>query len=368
MEIILKEIIILFCELRKVMLMLKKSIECENVKVSILCFAYNHENYIRDTLCSFIEQKTNFKYEILVHDDASTDKTANIIREYEKEYPNVIKPIYQANNIYNTNKSALFDVMLPNASGKYIAFCEGDDYWSDPLKLQKQVNLLDEKLEYIGAFSKILVVDKDDKPIVDYVALRTNNFFLENPEDHKFTIKHIESWMLPGQLSSWIFRSAAINDLEKPILKELKKKRIAGDRILALLLVLQGDLYGFNQIMTHYRYVVNSGTSWSTRMKNKNLAMEIYQECKSEEFFALTYFNTKISLDEESRFTLVRALLFLITTPNKDNLIIFKDLIKSNGGAFLSMFYIGYYAIKRARLKIRFYLFLKKLYLKILEG
>lgn len=110
----------------------------EDPLVSICCITYNHENYIRDAIEGFLMQKTDFPFEVIVHDDASIDATADVIREYEKKYPDVIKPIYQIENQYSKGeKVTLFT--LRAAKGKYIALCEGDDYWIDPLKLQKQI-------------------------------------------------------------------------------------------------------------------------------------------------------------------------------------------------------------------------------------
>ena len=106
----------------------------EEIKVSICCITYNHEDYIADAIESFLMQETDFKYEILIHDDASTDKTADIIRSYELKYPEIIKPIYQTVNQYSKNTKILPTFLYPKAKGKYIALCEGDDYWIDPLK------------------------------------------------------------------------------------------------------------------------------------------------------------------------------------------------------------------------------------------
>jgi len=113
------------------------------IMVSIICNAYNHEDYISDALEGFVMQKTNFKFEVLVHDDASTDNTANIIREYESRYPDLIKPIYQTENQYSKKRGLVAKIQFGRAVGKYIAFCEGDDYWTDPLKLQKQFDALE---------------------------------------------------------------------------------------------------------------------------------------------------------------------------------------------------------------------------------
>lgn len=117
--------------------------------VSIITLAYNHENYIRDCLEGILMQKTSFKFELIIHDDASTDNTANIIKEYEQEYPDIIKPVYQKENQYSKGVSIGRTFLYPRAKGKYIALCEGDDYWVDPLKLQKQVSFLEKHPEYV---------------------------------------------------------------------------------------------------------------------------------------------------------------------------------------------------------------------------
>lgn len=120
------------------------------MKVSILCVAYNHEKYIKSALEGFINQKTNFEYEVIVHDDASTDSTADIIREYAAKYPNLIKPICQTENQYSKKVDICREIMLPVSTGTYIAVCEGDDYWIDEQKLQLQVDFLDQNPEYSG--------------------------------------------------------------------------------------------------------------------------------------------------------------------------------------------------------------------------
>lgn len=116
--------------------------------VSIACITYNHEKYIRQCLEGFVMQKTDFKFEIVIHDDASTDKTAEIIREYWRNYPDLFKPILQNKNRYSEKKGILIPYVYPQCRGKYIALCEGDDYWTDPFKLQKQVDFLEENPEY----------------------------------------------------------------------------------------------------------------------------------------------------------------------------------------------------------------------------
>ncbi len=114
------------------------------ILVSICCITYNQEPYIRDALEGFLKQKTDFAYEILIHDDASGDGTGEIIREYAKQYPDRIFPVIQTENQYSqgiTNISGTFN--FPRARGRYIAMCEGDDYWTDARKLQRQVDFME---------------------------------------------------------------------------------------------------------------------------------------------------------------------------------------------------------------------------------
>lgn len=137
----------------------------DEVLVSIWCITYNHELYIRDAIKGFLSQKTNFIYEIIIHDDASTDKTAEIIKEYEEEYPELIHAIYQKENQYSKNQPSnrwLYDIENQNCRGKYIAICEGDDYWIDPQKLQLQVDYLERHPECVMTAHNVFRMDCTD--------------------------------------------------------------------------------------------------------------------------------------------------------------------------------------------------------------
>jgi len=127
--------------------------------VSICCLTYNHEPYITHCLEGFLMQKTNFPIEILIHDDASKDGTAEIIKEYENHYPDLIKPIFQKENQYSQGRAISSVYQFPRANGKYIAICEGDDYWIDPYKLQKQVDFLEGNPDYGMIHTAVQVVD-----------------------------------------------------------------------------------------------------------------------------------------------------------------------------------------------------------------
>ena len=133
--------------------------------VTTRTMTYMHENYIRDCIEGILMQKTTFPVRVTIHDDASTDKTAVIIKEYESKYPKIIKAVYQSKNTYSlTDKNerrklrkSFFELQV----GKYSAMCEGDDYWTDPLKLQKQVSFLEKNIDYVLTFHDCLIIDEN---------------------------------------------------------------------------------------------------------------------------------------------------------------------------------------------------------------
>ena len=138
--------------------------------VSISCLTYNHAPYIRQCLDGFMMQKTNFLIEILIHDDVSTDGTTDIIREYEQKYPDIIKPIYQTENQHSKGIRITQTYNLPRARGKYIAICEGDDYWIDPLKLQKQVDFLEAHPDYGLVYTKAKYYNQRQNKFAGYIG------------------------------------------------------------------------------------------------------------------------------------------------------------------------------------------------------
>lgn len=142
--------------------------------VSICCITYNHEPYIRQCIEGFLMQKTTFQFEVLIHDDASTDNTANIIREYEAKYPDIIKPIYQTENQYSKGVKISSTYNYPRAKGKYIAICEGDDYWIDALKLQKQIDILEKNKEYGLSHTAVQCYEENNKKYYEKSIERLN--------------------------------------------------------------------------------------------------------------------------------------------------------------------------------------------------
>lgn len=227
------------------------------ILVSILCMTYNHKSYIQDALESFLEQKVNFKYEIIIHDDASTDGTAEVIKSYEQKYPNLIKGIYEVENQYNRMIWLLYSFIQNVCKGEYVAICEGDDYWIDFHKLQMQV-------EYLEAYSECV--------------LTVHNAFKKNYRDD--TIKAMCPYENEGVLSS---KEVILQNRESTPTASMVLRRSAmdmdlnsffvkvgavGDYPLMLYLLKKGTIFYFNKVMSVYRYMHTN--SWSEIQNGKN--------------------------------------------------------------------------------------------------
>lgn len=205
--------------------------------VSILCDTYNHEKYIAQALDGFIMQKTNFPFEIIVHDDASTDRTAQIIKEYEIKYPDLIMAIYQTVNQYSQEDVNIWaDITFPKARGKYIALCEGDDYWTDPYKLQRQVNFLEANSDFSLCFHKVKI-KAENKLIKDYLTKVPKEVSIINDLAKRGNYIHT---------CSVVFKN--------PKKYEVPPDIVTGDYALYLLITKDGSkIKYFNEVMSVYR-------------------------------------------------------------------------------------------------------------------
>lgn len=225
------------------------SIESNLPLVAIRCITYNHELYIRDALDGFIMQKTDFPFVAIVHDDASTDGTADIIREYVAEYPDIIKPIYETENQYSKKDGSIQRIMqkaCEETGAKYIALCEGDDFWTDPFKLQKQVDILEANPEIGMCYTKTRYLYQSTKKYGNktfggpYTIFRD---FIINP------------YCVPTAtiLVKTILYKKALED------HILKNRWEMGDFPLTLSLSLYSRIYFLNEETSVYRVLMSSG-------------------------------------------------------------------------------------------------------------
>ena len=220
--------------------------------VSILCTAYNHEAFLRDALDGFVNQRTRFPFEVLVNDDVSTDSTRDIIREYAAKYPDIIRPFYQEKNLYSQHIDIYQVVFYPNARGKYVAFCEGDDYWTDPTKLQRQVDYLEEHPDYSACVHNTVLHFCEDG----------HNELLLDRYEGGVGFEHI----VPG-MSGAYHTSSLVGKREilanPPDFYEVACEYDFGDYPDALWLRLNGKIHYIDRCMSVYR--INSNASaWSS--------------------------------------------------------------------------------------------------------
>ena len=224
--------------------------------VSICCLAYNHEPYIRDCLEGILMQKTDFPFEVLIHDDASTDRTADIIREYAEKYPDVIKPICQTENQYSKHVRVDIVYNYRRAQGKYIALCEGDDYWTDPGKLQVQFDFMESHPDYSMYCHNVI--------LSDYATGKKRRKFFCKP-DQDLRLKDVirrNGGFIPTQ--SIFFRTGYLPDIEK-----YSGNCPVGDYPLQIALAARGRVFYDHRVMAVYR--TNTAGSWTTNLRDSTV-------------------------------------------------------------------------------------------------
>ncbi len=225
----------------------------KTVGVSILCAVYNHEKYLNECLNSLVNQKTNFKYEILVHDDCSTDNSKKIIDKYYKKYPDIIVPIYEKENQYSKGVKITQTFFIPRIKGKYFCFCEGDDFWIDNNKLQKQYDFLENHPDYSLCIHNSIGVNEESNKVIDITPLKNGGDL------------NCEDFIINGggfvSTNSLFSRSVYAKNLPKFF------DYMSLDYLWQIYLSSCGKTYCFPEAMSAYR--IDSIGSWSVRVYNK---------------------------------------------------------------------------------------------------
>lgn len=258
----------------------------EKPLVSIICNTYNHKDYIKKCLDSFLNQSVNFNVEILVHDDASTDGTSDIVREYTKKYSNIIFSIIQKENQYSKGVKIGIKYQYPRARGKYIAFCEGDDMWIDTYKLIQEVNILENNQDVFAVVHDVVNFDCKRNKIAKHLYKKHKNGYL--------SFKDICDG-LAYQSSSLLYRKNL--EIDNGIPKDLYVFNHLGDFPKSVNLFLHGNMYFINKKMSLYRYKSNPESFTSScnggMYENFVLFFENLKKYVSEE--KLEYVKFKIS-------------------------------------------------------------------------
>ncbi len=312
----------------------------DNVKVSIIMPVYNHEKYIKKAISSVLMQKVNFDYELLVGDDCSTDDSINIINEFK--FYKQIKIIARPCNISNEKIVNGIDLLL-RAKGEYVIMLEGDDYWTDETKLQRQVNFLDKNPKYIACAHKFDVVDDDENAYFDQDL--ECQFWKKNP----YTKEVFEKGYMISHINTTLFRNINKDILVKNIFENIKV--LGGDYLFNAYFVLNGKIHFIDRSMSVYRKVVNKKSfSYSSQMEKNNKRDLLFNDIIiAEKIFNERY---KISFEKRKKAGFASAVFKWYREKNYSNLKVVKNDIVNSGNPVKYSVYFVYLVVARCILNL----------------
>lgn len=257
--------------------------------VAIQCITYNHGLYVRDALESFVRQQTDFPFVAIVHDDASTDETAKIIREYTAKYPDIILPIFEIENQFSKDRfakaSEIIKTAINSTGAKYIAMCEGDDFWIDRHKLQRQVEIIEsDKKNMLVLHNALIRWENHDKPDKIMCSFDSGYFTLD---------KIFQKWQLP--LASILYKREIINSSEYSKYNSIYPGIGFTYFIVAAKL---GKVYGLSECLSVYRKN-DGGLSKTLKLANcliANYKLAEVAECRNAIIYETTKNRKRISI------------------------------------------------------------------------
>lgn len=263
-----------------------------DIMVSVLMTVYNHERYLAKAIEGVLMQKTKFKYELIIGEDCSTDKSRDIVIAYQKKYPDIIKAMLNPVNL-GMEKNGW--QVTKTARGKYIAFCEGDDYWTDPEKLQMQIDFLESHLGYSGCYHSIAVVNENG----DSIDFHTSDIF---DDDSDVDIDRWPTFTIPGQTGTLVMRNV-FSKLSPALRRAYCECDCNGDMKFPIVMLRYGKIRRIGKTMSCYRRTY-TGDSYNARMRGKDSRFIYYFKYLERDRLAALFF-------ERSRFPHYGCMEFL---------------------------------------------------------
>lgn len=291
--------------------------DSSQITVTVCMAVYNHEKYLRKAIESILMQQTSYAFEIFIHEDASTDGSAAIIREYQKKYSDKIRAVFQKENLYMKHRMQFRKSLFSNLTGKYVAVCEGDDYWIDPYKIQKQVDYLENHPEYVAVAQQVKIVDEDGYPYVDGVSgPKINKQHIEILENHDFSLSELQQGRMIGQLGSSMYKNIW-KEMPSGFFDDLCQMDTNGDRIITTVLFFSGKIRCKKEVVSAYRRSY-SNTSYNARVYGKNMCLSFIQQARDFQFIA-KYFQAEVDFSEIYAKAVFTAIKYLYKNPTKEN-------------------------------------------------
>lgn len=318
--------------------------------VSVFMITYNHEKYIREALDSVLMQKVNFKYEIVIGDDCSTDNTREILKEYYRRYPDRIKLILRKKNLGPTKNA--YDVFR-RLTGTYVACLEGDDYWTDDKKLQKQYDFMEQHREFSGCGHDFRVIWDDGKVELEHGSEAKD--FVGNPykfKDNICTLHDFEKTKgIPVHGNTLLFRNFML-DKTVDYTFFYKVHPMIGDQSLFLTILARGNIYILPDNMSVYRLIRKVGESnYSSIVKNKNVQYDFFMHHVKLEYYMRKNLNCVVDLHLVKKNNLAAAVSQFVSKKSWNNFKVICQIVRKSGNAVE----FGAFAVKAIFLK-QFYI------------
>lgn len=300
--------------------------DMEDIMVSVIVIVYNQEKYIEEALNSILRQKTEFTYEILISDDASTDSTPEILKSFKHRYPDKIRLILRKRNVGATANAY---GLLIKAKGKYIASLEGDDYWSDELKLQRQTEFLEKHPEFIGIENSCLVVNEDGIPIPEMNRNDGYQFWMFSQK--RYTFDDFCHWKMPGHMSAMLYRNIYREQGERPVIL-YKAHPMIGDRTILMLLSAKGDICCQENPVMYYRLVEKEdGDNWMSCYKRENRRLDEYRLMCCLERYARKRLSKDADMKAAKKNKIAGTAIVWLRDPTPGNWAVLEKIIGSEG-------------------------------------
>lgn len=288
-----------------------------DIKVSVMMVTYNHGEYIEQAIQSVLSQNTDFKYELLIGEDCSTDNTREIAERYQMEYPQIIRIVRHNKNVGALKNEA---ELRKRCRGQYIAVLEGDDYWIYPDKLKRQAEFLDCHPEYIGVSHNVKVVGEHGEKL----PYRLQGFHFE--KEHVYTRENALNFEMIGHLSGWMYRNIW-DSLPQKELYKIRKCEVNSDLKLSIVLGLKGDVYYREEEWSVYRRRF-AGDGWSAQAAKMNMTLYHFERDVRLRNFLMECYGEKTDIEEKLLGYIVQGFVEFKRHPSKETWKIFLKMYR----------------------------------------